>query len=305
MPSLSDYARQSPYSDPREHAGDLKALPADLPDLSAVVRNLLVHYRGSGIAFAPERLAEIDNRWVDRILDADRGRFDAPLSAPRPEAERVAGCCRDYTLLTVAALRAHGVPARSRIGFAGYFEAGWHHDHVITECWDGRRWVFADTQLDPSGPWPFDTLDMPLGPGAFETAAQVWTGFRRGELDVSTYGVAPGLPIGGGWFVRNYVLLELAHRQRDELLLWDGWGAMGDDLDGDLDVIDEVAALLLAADAGEAAAEAKLESWYAKDPRLRPGDRVQCFSPRGLREVVDLRARRVLESVSDPSFAVQ
>jgi hypothetical protein len=305
MPTLTDYARQSPYSDPRGRADLIDELPADLPGLGAVIRNVLVHYRASGITFPPDRLAEIDNRWVDRMLDADRSRFDTPLAIPRPEADRVAGCCRDYTLLTVSALRAKGVPARSRIGFAGYFEAGFHHDHVITEFWDGGRWVCADTQLDPAGSWPFDPLDMPLGPGGLETAAQVWSGYRRGDLDVDTYGVWPGAPIGGGWFVRNYVLLELAHRQRDELLLWDGWGEMSDELDGDLGLIDEVAALLLAADAGDEAAEAKLEAWYAEDSRLRPGDQVQSFSPRGLREVVDLRTRRPVSSVSSPSHAIQ
>jgi Transglutaminase-like superfamily len=291
MPSLPDYAQQSPYSDPREHAELLAAVPADLPALAAMVRNVVVHYRASGIEFAPERLAEIDNRWIDRLLAADRSRFDTPLEAPRPEADRVAGCCRDHTLLSVSALRAHGVPARSRVGFAAYFTPGFHHDHVITEYWDGERWVCADTELEPTWSWPFDRLDLPLGPGVFETAAQVWTAYRRGQLEVEQYGVDVGLPIRGNWFVRNYVLMELAHRQRDELLLWDNWGPMSDRLDGDLSLIDDVAALLLAADNGDEAAEQRLSEWYAEDSRLHPGDQVRCFSPTGVTHDVDLRAR--------------
>ena len=291
MPSLQDYAQQSPYSDPREYAGLFSGLRADVPRLAAVVRNLVVHYRASGIPFPSDRLAEIDNRWIDRLLAVDRSRFDTPLDVPRPEADRVAGCCRDFTLLTVSVLRAQGVPARSRVGFAAYFEPGFHHDHVITEFWNGERWVFADTQLDPTGSWPFDPLDMPLGEGVFESAAQVWSAYRRGDIDVSRYGVGLSVPIGGDWFVRNYVLLELAHRQRDELLLWDSWGIMSGRLDGDLGLIDDVAALLLAADSGGQAAEQRLAEWYADDPRLHPGDRVLCFSPRGINAMVDLRAR--------------
>ncbi|HST80355.1 MAG TPA: transglutaminase domain-containing protein [Kineosporiaceae bacterium] len=296
MPSLDTYTQQSPYSDPREYTPLITALPADLPNLGAAVRNVLVHYRAPGVQLSSERLAEIDNRWIDRLLAADRSRFDSPLDQPRPEAERVAGCCRDFTLLTVSALRAHGVPARSRIGFAAYFEPDFHDDHVITEFWDGERWVFADTQLAPTGSWPgFDPLDMVLDEAGFTTAAQVWTAYRRGDIDANQYGVGSGVPIGGAWFVRNYVLLELAHRQRDELLLWDLWGGMSDQLNGDLELIDEVAALLLAADGGDQSAEATLAERYATDARLHPGDRVLCRSPRGVTGTVDLRGRAPVE----------
>ena len=212
--------------------------------------------------------------------------------------DRVAGCCRDFTLLTVAALRARGVPARSRVGFAAYFAPGFHHDHVITEYWNGERWVFADTEIaQRNGPWSeFDPLDLPLGETAFETAAQVWTRFRRGELDVDRYGVAPDLPLRGAWFVRNYVIQELAHRQRDELLLWDTWGEMSLQLDGDLGLIDEIACLLLAADRGEEVAERELAARYAADARLHPGDRVLSYSPCGVTETVDLRLRDLVRS---------
>jgi hypothetical protein len=289
MPSLQDYRQQSRYSDPREYAALLAELPSEVAEVGIAVRHLLVHYRGAEGAYPAERLVEIDNRWLDRVLAADRSRCDLALAVPRPESERVVGCCRDYTLLTVAALRAHGVPARSRIGFAGYFDPDHHHDHVITEFWNGERWVFVDTQLDPSTDRGFDPLDMPLGERVFETAAQVWSRFRRGELDVDRYGVGPGVPIGGDWFVRNYVILELAHRQRDELLLWDIWGDMSPNLDGDLELIDTVADLLLAADRGNDAAEQELTDRYRTDARLHPGEQVNCRSPRGVTQDVDLR----------------
>jgi hypothetical protein len=302
MSRLEDYARQSRYTDPGPYAALFDPLPAsDVGELAAVVRNVLVHYRAAGIEFTGERLNEIDHRWVERILATDQDRFAAPLATARPEDQRVVGCCRDFTLLTVAALRRHGVPARSRIGFAAYFASDFWCDHVVVEYWNGRRWVWADAQLDPSRDWGFDTCDLPRdlcaaglsGPPVFASAAQVWTAYRRGEIDVEKYGVDPGLPIRGGAFVRNYVLHELAHRQRDELLLWDGWGVMGGELRGsELGLIDEVAALLLAADDGEIAAENDLGTRYAADPRLNPGDRVQCVSPSGLRTPVDLARPR-------------
>lgn len=274
---IDEYAKQSSYSDPGGHAHLFDALPGGIHELTDVIRNLVVHYRAAGYSFAGDRLAEVDSRWVRRILDTDQARFAAPLAADRPERRRVAGCCRDFTLLTVAALRHRGVPARSRVGFAPYFSPDFHYDHVVVQFWDGGRWVWVDPQIAPDPHWGFDTCDLPRG--RFETAARVWTGFRAGRIDARRYGVHPELPIRGGWFVRNYVVAELAHRMRDELLLWDEWGVMSGELDGDLGLIDEVAALLLAADDGDDAAERELAARYARDARLRPGDRVKCFSP--------------------------
>ena len=143
----------------------------------------------------------------------------------------MAGCCRDFTLLTVAALRQHGIPARSRVGFGSYLGGGFHYDHVIVEHWTGDRWQWTDAQLAPESDLPIDPTDVPRAVAGgddhvFASAAQVWLAGRRGEVDLDTYGVDPGLPFRGSWFVGNYVISELAHRQRDELLLWDTWGAM-------------------------------------------------------------------------------
>jgi hypothetical protein len=293
------YARQSRYSDPGRYAGLLDALPTDIRELSAVVCNVIVHYRAAGLTLTGHRLGEIDHRWVDRMLATDQERFAAPLSAPRPLERRVAGCCRDHTLLAVAALRHRGVPARSRVGFAAYFSEDFHGDHVIMDYWDGDRWVFVDTEMEPDPRRGFDGHDVPrlvgaapAGPPPFVTAAQAWTAHRKGTIDVRRYGVGGSESLRGAWFVRNYVLLELAHRQRDELLLWDVWGDMGTDLRGDLRLIDEVAALLLAADDGDENAERELADRYAADPRLRPADRAYCLSPSGRHAWIDLGTRR-------------
>jgi hypothetical protein len=157
----------------------------------------------------------------------------------------------------------------------------------------------VDAQLEPGPQWPFDPADLPYAARSdprtapFATAAQIWTAFRRNELDVQRYGVDPAMPLRGDWFVRNYVLHELAHRQRDELLLWDMWGGMSLALDGDLALVDEVAALLLAADAGDDSAEQELAARYASDPALRPDGRVLSYSPTGRAGWVELREATV------------
>ncbi|MEV0429041.1 transglutaminase domain-containing protein [Micromonospora sp. NPDC050495] len=288
---IDDYRAHSPYSDPGRHAPLLDAVPADIAAVAATVRNVIIHYRAGGVELPAARLDEVNSRWLDRILDTDQSRFPGPLSAARPAAERVAGCCRDHTLLAVAALRQHGVPARSRVGFASYFQTGWHHDHVLVEYWNGERWVWADPELDPAADRPFDGYDIDPAAGLFDSAARVWSAYRAGQLDPDRYGVQPDLPIRGPWFIHDYVLHELAHRQKDELLLWDRFGAMTDDLaDADVAFADEIAALLLAADGGDDAAEKELNDRYARDTRLRPAAVISSIDPNtGAVPPVDLR----------------
>ena len=98
-------------------------------------------------------------------------------------------------------------------------------------------------------------------------------------MDVEEYGVDVGHPVRGEWFVGTYVVTELAHRMKDELLLWDGWGVMGPEVSEHAELLDELAALLVAADADDAGAEDALAERYRTDDRVRPGDVVQSVSP--------------------------
>jgi transglutaminase superfamily protein len=289
-----NYADQTAYSDPGVHAALFDVLPSDIAGLTAAIRNLLIHYRGGGIEFTGDRYEEINHRWVSAMLATDQRRNAAALTEPREPFDRIVGCCRDYTLMTVAALRHKGIPARSRIGFASYFVGGFNHDHVVVEYWNGDRWVMVDSQLDPGPHWSFDPQDM--APGWFRSAAEVWLGYRRGELNGDDFGVDPSLPLRGGWFIRNYVFFQLAHLQGDELLLWDTWGAMTNSLDNaDLDLTDEIATLLVATDNGDESASGTLAARYTADPELHPGDRIIQLSPAGDPPVtVDLNRRIVV-----------
>jgi hypothetical protein len=287
-----NWSRHSPYSDPGRHAALLEAVPTDIPSLSEVARNIIVHYRGSGLELPSYSRNDIDSRWLSTILDIDQKRHPKPLAEHREATERVQGCCRDHTLFCVGVLRQHGIPARSLVGFAGYLRPGYNHDHVIVQTYDRKtqRWVRFDPEIaEPTEALP-TPHDIPAGPDApFRTAAEVWKGCRAGALDPDLFGAGPGQEFGGLWFIHNYVLIQLAHRYGDELLLWDAWGAMclpdGPD-DASMALVDDIAEHLIAVESAASPAEAArldglLRKRYEDDERLHPGTTVTQYSPYG------------------------
>ncbi|MBL0887778.1 transglutaminase-like domain-containing protein [Myceligenerans indicum] len=325
-PSLGDWATHSPYSDPGPHTDLLTAIAPEPPAAHTAACATVVHYRNLPDGIGPEQWHDIDHRWLSAILDTATRRATGPLDTPREPRQQVAGCCRDHTLFALGVLRSHGVPARSRIGFARYFEPGSGADHVVVEHWDGSRWVRWDPELAPGDEWDFDPYDMPATAThdpvsdldqPFVTAAQAWLAIRAGVADPAKFGVAGVPELSGHDFVRRYVLLEVAHRHRDELLLWDMWGpiigtlpdavpeavagkraAAAAGLPG-LDVsseefdalTDELAHLLVAADAGDDIAAEQLAELYEGDHRLHPDTRVGTFSPSERGGITDLATR--------------
>nr|WP_243695371.1 hypothetical protein [Agromyces protaetiae] len=181
---------------------------------------------------------------------------------------------------------------------------GFRHDHVVVEYVErggegnGRwRWRRFDPELaaDFTSEFgdPFDPHDLASGEGApFETAAEGWLAHRAGRTDLSGYGVHPGSPYAGPWFVHGYVLGDLAHRMRTELLLWDGWGAMAEPNEpipeASVALADRIAQLTVDADRGDADADAALAALWATDDRVRPGRMIATHSPSGREGITDL-----------------
>lgn len=277
MTTRGRLARHSAFSDPGRHGRLLREL-SGIEEICTAVSNLVLHYRAEAHLLRDDRRDEINSRWVSTILDLDQARHPGRLLDPRPPDDRVAGCCRDHSLLAVAALREQETAARTRVGFTSYFPGppDFRGDHVVAEWWNGTRWQRFDPELEP-GSRSFDVRDLPTGEGApFETAAEVWAGFRAGRLDPARYGVAPNSELSGPGFIRTYVIMEVLHRYGHEALLWDEVGTGITDPE-----TDEIAGLLLAADAGDLAAEDQLEQRFRADPALRPGRTVTQLSPYG------------------------
>lgn len=243
MPALAAseaefYRAQSTVSDPGRYAALYRDLPDSPAELAKVVRGLMIH-RVEGPLFghevAEERLHDdAETRYADEILGLIVARNPAPLAEPRPHGERFVGICRDFALLLCSMLRAKGVPARIRSGFADYFGTdGFHCDHVVTEYWDEERgWLFADAQLYAGHEVDFDPADVPRD--RFLVAGRAWQLIRAGKADPERFGLwLPDAKLVGYWFVAGNVRLDLADLNKVETLLWDIWG-MGAGADGDM-----------------------------------------------------------------------
>ncbi|PSL56220.1 transglutaminase superfamily protein [Saccharothrix carnea] len=246
---MIDYTTHSRFTDPGPLAGWLDGVGPDLAQLRRVAAGLVFHYWGNGNitdhGFPAERLAEVDLRYAADILARLHELNPAPLGEQRAPTERVVGCCRDFTLLFVAMARHHGIPARSRVGFAGYLAPGWYLDHVVAEVWDGRRWRLVDPQfLDGE----VDLMDVPRD--RFLVGADAWRAARSGAIEADRFVVSPEMTVPGTrglTQVRHDLVQDLASLNKHEMILWDLWGSLSDEpelSEEDVAAADELAALL-------------------------------------------------------------
>lgn len=133
------------------------------------------------------------------------------LVTDRKPAERLVLSCRFHAMLLASLIKSQGIPARVRVGFAGYLapETGKHFDHWATEVWNGDegRWMIVDPDVKR-----IDIKD-------FEIAGNVWLAAKRGGIDSQLYGFHV-------WWGLGYVVGNLCHdlwaNLNEELIYWEG-----------------------------------------------------------------------------------
>ena len=205
---------------------------ADVEEVVRVVQGLLVYDTMAGpfygVDLAPEQAETIHVRDAGGLLAAARAVDGRPVDEARPPGLRIGARCHAYSRLTVAMLRAAGVPARARCGFGTYFRPGWFEDHWVAEYWNAEagRWQMVDAQLDAT--WRemigFEGDPLAITPTEFVTAGRVWQAWRQGDLDASRCGLSVIDEHGSFWIAGN-LRLDLASLNKVEMLPWDVWGA--------------------------------------------------------------------------------
>jgi hypothetical protein len=289
--TLDYFAAPGPMTDPGSHAGLLDPLPTDVASLCRVVQGLMIHVFWAeqyGVRLPEHRRGEVQLRSVvsklDRILELDR----RLLGEARPLDKRLAGNCRDFSLLLTAILRHHSIPARARCGFGRYFIPNHYEDHWVCEYWNAvqSRWVLVDAQLDELQcnklSIPFDPLDVPRD--QFIVGGKAWQLCRTGQADSDTFGI---FDMHGLWFVRGDFVRDVAALNKIELLPWDSWGiieARDEDLSAnDLAFLDQVAERT----GSDVPEFDTVRVWYERDDRLRVPATIRSYSQQGV-QTVDL-----------------
>jgi hypothetical protein len=269
---LQFYAAPGPFTE--LETGELAS--GDVRDVVEIVQGLLVYDVVArpfyGVELGPVQAGTIHERDTARLLTTALAVDTRPLHQPRPAASRVGARCHVFSRLTVALLRAAGVPARARCGFGAYFRPGWFEDHWIAEYWNSAvgRWQMVDAQLDAI--WRekigFDGDPFAITPAEFVTAGHAWRAWRSGRLDADRCGLSAISEHGPHWIAGN-LRLDLAALNKVEMLPWDVWGVSWapdeQPTDDQLHLYDTVADLTVDPDARFA----ELRDRYATDSSLR------------------------------------
>lgn len=261
---LAYYTQQSAITDPGPFSALFDALPNDVPGLARTIQGLIVapypmYLNPFGIG--PDDIDLLGPlgygvREIAELLRQVVAHEPLPLAEARPPRRRLGANCRNFGTLLVSMLRCQGVPARLRVGFAGYLSGQYAFDHRIAEYWDAGRsqWALADAMVTPevraARAITVDVLDLRPGQDYF-FAGEVWQQCRAGAWDPLRFADSPtdrGMPP-----IRYALLHDFLALAKLETLGCDDWGELitkpEENLTaGDLAFLDRVAALTAAPD---------------------------------------------------------
>jgi len=276
------YSQHGPMSDPGVFLSELAAVPASLPEMVRVVEQNLLHIFWAeryGRALNNEEKSTVNVRRMKEKLAFLAG-YQRPSASVQPPsagdfllaaktpAQRQVGNCRDFSLMLVALLRSHGIPARARCGFGCYFTPGHFEDLWVAGYWNAAqaRWLLVDAQLDDVQrsvlQIDFDPQDVPHD--RFILAGDAWQMCRQGRADPKDFGI---FNMNGWWFIWGNVARDFLSLNKIEILPWDYEigvfshpleDALTDDPQ-ELAFYDEIAALTLAGDTAFPEIRRKLE----------------------------------------------
>lgn len=255
---MNDYVTQSKMTSPGQFSYLYDALPGDIDSLHHVVNNIFIHiWKMKTINVADERKSDFAIRSVEAVLQRAMAYDDSPLTEQRPRSKQFIGDCRHAALLLSSMLRHHGIPARLRQGFCQYISshADQYMHHVITEYWDGQRWVLEDA----------DIIRHDIPADDFVFGAQAWQQYRDGTIDAEQFYLTE--EHNGAWTLPIPMVRDIASLAKYEATSSDLWGLIAADYqitDAEKEILDDAAAMLAQGDTFQA-----VYSIYQKYPVLK------------------------------------
>lgn len=232
---LTDFTIQSKFTDPGAYHFMYDHIPNDVYKIFEIVRGLLMHIRDAelfGYVIPQKRKAEIEYRYIHKILQRVFELDQGDLSKEKAPDKRVIATCRDFSILACSMLRHIGIPSRIRFGFSTYYYKLFYQDIVILEYWDSScaEWRCVDVRTSERQikghkfNVDFDLYNIPNDKFIF--AEDAWIKCRNKLVNKNLFGHDPLIKICGLWYVRNKLMQDLAAINKNELLLWDCWGYM-------------------------------------------------------------------------------
>ena len=229
---ISFFANKNEFTDSVRFHSILESLPNDIESICSFSQNLLIHayWVEKYDCFIEEsaKFEEMQLRYISDILEIADSKSKKHFYTNRSPKERVVSICRDFSLMVCTVLRAKGVPARLRCGFATYFAKDHFEDHWVCEYWnvEKSKWVMVDAQLDKLH---IETLEINFDPcevpsDKFIFAGKAWELCRAGIEEPENFGIKGlnGLP-----FIKGNLVRDLFALAKIELLAWDtGWGIL-------------------------------------------------------------------------------
>ncbi len=204
---LSFYKKTSPYTYLGLYNDFAKNLPNNIEKLCLLQRNQIIHpiafkkeeIRNSKICFwgdmsqiSDMNLLREDDIFPNAIsMLAELIRRDSRYSLNREAKNKIFVTCRGQALLLVAILKAKGIPARVRSGFAEYpSNDGTYWDHWVTEYYniEKNRWMLVDADCCCNDCIDFDIYNIPEN--KFLTAPKVWIEVREKGVEYLKLGHA-------------------------------------------------------------------------------------------------------------------
>lgn len=201
---LEFYRKTSPFTDLGYYKEFAKNLTDDINQLCILQRMQIIH----PIAFKDKEIRNKQNCfWGDmtkvpitrleyeedifptaQSIIAELLRKNPKYTTEREAKDKVHVTCRSQAILLASILKAKGIPARARSGFAEYIHYdGIYYDHWITEYYDEKtnRWKLVDADEHcPDHEMGFDLNDIPYN--AFLFGANAYLGIRQNKYEPET-----------------------------------------------------------------------------------------------------------------------
>lgn len=201
---LEFYKQTSPFTDLGYYKEFAKNLPDNIEKLCLLQRMQIIHpvaFNDKNIRSKKEcfwgdmtKVPVTRLRYEDDIFPtaqsviAELLRKNPNYNINREAKDKVHVTCRSQAILLASILKAKGIPARVRSGFAEYIHYdGLYYDHWITEYYDEKenRWKLVDADEHcPDHEIGFDLNDIPYNKFIF--GAKAYLGIRENKYKEET-----------------------------------------------------------------------------------------------------------------------